>query len=661
MNKAETTKRVAQLRSLIERHNYQYYILDQPEIADAAYDSLLQELIQLEEKFPDLVTSFSPTQRVGGAPVDKFTKVKHSVSQWSFDDAFTPDDMRKFDQRVKKNLAGGQPTYLCELKIDGFKVVLTYENGELKTAATRGNGEVGEDVTSNIKTIKSIPLRLHSSTANLVAEGEIWMSNKEFAKLNTEQVKKGLPLYANPRNTAAGTIRQLDPRVVARRELSSFIYDLPKADFALPKTQDEELKLLAKLGFKVNPEYQLCTDIEEVINFWQKWEKKKDKLPYQIDGLVVKVNERPYQEKLGYTGKAPRFGIAFKFAAEQATTVVEDIVLQVGRTGVVTPVAVLRPVLVAGSTVSRATLHNEDEIRRLDVRVGDTVIIQKAGDIIPDIVQVLTELRTGKEKTFNFPTVLPEVGAIARKVGEAAWRVVDKNSSVQHRRRLYHFVGKNAFNIDGLGPKVVDLLLDEHLVSDYADFFTLTVGDLANLPRLGEKSADNLVQAIAKARTVTLARFLTSLSIPQVGEETADVLAKHFKTLDKLGAAGLDSLKLLEGVGEVVGREIYLWFRDKSNQKLVNRLLDYVKITKVEVVTSGKLQGQTVVFTGTLAKMSRDDAKALAKKNGASTAGSVSANTDLVVAGENAGSKYDDAIRLGVKVISEEQFIELLK
>lgn len=477
MNKAEAVKRVGQLRTLIERHNYNYYVLDQPEISDAAYDSLLQELLSLEKQWPDLASESSPTKRVGGEPVSGFAKIKHTVAQWSFDDAFTVDDIRNFDARVKKNIKNS-PTYTCELKIDGFKIVLTYENGVLKTAATRGNGVVGEDVTSNIKTIKSIPLQLLNSTASLVAEGEIWMSKKEFARLNSEQKKKGLPLYANPRNTAAGTIRQLDPRIVADRELSSFVYDLPQANFSLPTTQKEELELLSQLGFKVNDKFKHCADIEAVIDFWKHWNNKKDTLPYEIDGVVVKVNERIYQDQLGYTGKSPRFGIAFKFEAEQATTVVEDIVLQVGRTGVVTPVAILRPVLIAGSTVSRATLHNEDEIRRLGVRVGDTVIIQKAGDIIPDILQVLEKMRTGREKVFNFPNVLPEVGRIERKAGEAAWKVVDKNSAIQHRRRLYHFVGKTAFDIDGLGPKVIDLLLDEHLISECYDLFTLTIGEI---------------------------------------------------------------------------------------------------------------------------------------------------------------------------------------
>ncbi|OHA58209.1 MAG: hypothetical protein A2571_03025 [Candidatus Vogelbacteria bacterium RIFOXYD1_FULL_44_32] len=659
MTKAEASKRVAKLRQLVERHNHQYYVLDQPEITDTAYDSLLNELMGLEQKWPELITPDSPTQRVGGEPLAKFTKVKHTVAQWSFADAFTVADIRDFDTRIRRLLGSVSPTYTCELKIDGFKIVLTYEKGSLKTAATRGNGAVGEDVTSNIKTIKSIPLRLVGSTASLVAEGEIWLSKKEFVRLNKEQEKKGLPLYANPRNTAAGTIRQLNPRIVASRELASFVYDLPRADFTLPDTQKAELELLSKLGFKVNDKFKHCATVEEVIAFWQYWDQKKDTLPYEIDGVVVKVNEREYQDILGYTGKSPRFGIAFKFAAEQATTVVEDIILQVGRTGVVTPVAVLRPVLVASSTVSRATLHNEDEIRRLEVRIGDTVIIQKAGDIIPDIIKVLTELRTGREKIFKFPTSLPEIGKIERKVGEAAWRVVDKNSAVQHRRRLYHFVGKTAFDIDGLGPKVVDLLLDEHLISDDSDFFTLKEGDLVDLPRLGARSAKNLIEAINKSRQITLARFLTSLSISQVGEETADILAQHFLTLAKIKEATTTELELLDGVGEVVGRAIYNWFRDKDNLARLKNLVKEVIIEPVEPNVRGKLSGQTIVFTGTLAKMSRPQAKNMAKKLGAHTAGSVSAKTNLLVVGANPGSKYDEALKLGVKIITEEDFLAL--
>ncbi|MEK7136415.1 MAG: NAD-dependent DNA ligase LigA, partial [Patescibacteria group bacterium] len=414
MNKAEAKARIDKLKKVVNHHRYLYHVLDRSELSDAALDSLKNELVDLERQWPEFVTPDSPTQRVAGEPLQAFKKVEHIARQWSFGDAFTVEDIKDFDARVRRQ-SGSIPTYTAELKIDGFKIVLTYEKGLLVIAATRGNGLVGEDVTANVRTIEAVPLSLEQPVT-LVAEGEIWLGRQEFDRLNKEQIKTGRPTYANPRNVAAGTIRQLDPRVVAKRKLSCYVYDLALSNFLAPATQYDELKLLASLGFKVNSNFSFCKNIDEVVDFWQKWEKKKDSLPYLVDGVVVKVNEISLQQKLGYTGKSPRFGIAFKFAAEQATTVVEDIVLQVGRTGVITPVASLRPVLVAGSTVSRATLHNEDEIKRLDVRIGDTVVIQKAGDVIPDIVQVLVEMRTGREKIFKFPNQLPDIGPIERRL-----------------------------------------------------------------------------------------------------------------------------------------------------------------------------------------------------------------------------------------------------
>ena len=492
--------------------------------------------------------------------------------------------MRDFEKRIKKFLKAElgrdvSPTYVCELKIDGLKIVFEYEKGFLKTAATRGDGVVGEDVTMNVRTIESVPLRLNKPE-DIIVEGEVWMSKSDFLKLNKEQKKLGLPLYANPRNVTAGTIRQLDPRIVSKRNLKAFIYDIGQYnDF--PQKQLEELKLLESLGFKVNKHYCHVKNIDEVIGIWKKWQKQKEREDYWIDGIVVKVNEKEYQDALGFTGKAPRFAIAFKFPAEQVTTVVEDIVLQVGRTGVLTPVAHLRPVLVAGSTVSRATLHNEDEIKRLDVRVGDTVILQKAGDIIPDIVKVLTEMRTGKEKSYKFPTHVPECGGdgrIERIPGQAAWRCVDKKSGVQVRRKFYHFVGKSAYNINHLGPKVIDLLMDNNLITHYSDIFTLKKGDLLVLPRLGEKSVDNLLDAIEERRKIPLSRFIVALSIPQVGEETAYDMSVRWKTLDVLRKTSVDELEAEEGIGPIVARSVFDFFRDKENIKEIERLLKQVKI-----------------------------------------------------------------------------------
>jgi len=488
--------------------------------------------------------------------------------------------------------------------------------------------------------------------------------------------KVGEPLFANPRNAAAGTLRQLDPKIVAERKLDTFIYDLsllPSKTEKLPETQEEELKFLAELGFKTNKHFEYCADIEAVIKFWQKWQKKKDSQDYWIDGVVVKVNKRADQEKLGYTGKAPRFAIAFKFPAEQATTVVESIVLQVGRQGTITPVANLRPVLVAGSTVSRATLHNEDEIKRLDVRVGDTVILQKAGDVIPDIVGVVKEMRTGKEKVFKWPRELEAClpvealaksggGEIERIPGQAAWRCVNKNSFAQLQRKFYHFVSKHAFDIDKLGPRIIDQLLENNLLTSFADIFKLKRDELLALPRFAEKSVGNLLQSINDKRKINLARFIVALSIPNVGEETAQDMADQFGTLTKLQQAKLEELQKVEGVGDVVAQSVYDWFRQSDNQKLVADLLEEIKI---EVVSkkemSQKLADQTFVLTGTLPTLSRDQAKDLIRQNGGEVSSSVSSKTDFVLAGSEAGSKLDQAVKLGIKIISEEDFKRLIK
>ncbi len=657
-NKERASERIAKLRTLIDEQRYQYHVLDRQDISSEALDSLKDELARLEAQFPDLITSSSPTQRVAGEPLPQFAKVRHQVAQWSFNDAFTEEDIRAFDERVRK-VIGDNFTYTCELKIDGFKIVLTYQAGLLQTAATRGNGTVGEDVTMNVRTIESIPLKLREAV-DVIVEGEIWLAKDNFEKLNKEQQKLGKPVYANPRNVAAGTIRQLDPKIVAGRKLDSFIYDLAQADFALPDTQERELEKLKSLGFKVNSNYQHCGNITEVIKFWQKWEKQKDRLAYKLDGVVVKVNERQNQQELGYTGKAPRFAIALKFRAEEATTVVEEIAFQIGRMGTVTPVAHLRPVFLDGSTVSRATLHNEDEIKRLDVRVGDTVIIQKAGDIIPDIVQVLPELRPRNSKPFVFPTSLPEVGRIERVPGMAAHRVVEKNSLAQIKRKFYHFVSKQAFDIDHCGPKMIDLLLENNLISDYADIFSLRKGDLINLPRLGEKSVDNLLAGIEKSKRISLARFLTALSIPQVGEETAGDLAQHFGSLEKIKKASLEDLEKIENVGGIVAKSVYDWFREKAHQSLLAKLLEQVQIEKVEKIASKKLSGQVFVLTGTMEKFSRDEAKLKIKNLGGSVSSAVSKNTNYLVAGENPGSKLDKARELGVKILSEDEFLKIL-
>ncbi|NLE07322.1 MAG: NAD-dependent DNA ligase LigA [Parcubacteria group bacterium] len=683
----EIKKRAENLRKTIEKHNYLYYVLDAPEINDSAYDSLFAELLELEENFPELKTLDSPTQRVGGEPLKAFQKVKHIVPQWSFNDAFSEEGVEDFDKRVKNFLArhnSGEKEeikenleYTCELKIDGLKVVLEYEKGLLKRAATRGDGVTGEDVTNNVKTIKSVPLKLFEPV-DIIVEGEVWLSKSNLEKINQARKEKGESLFANPRNIAAGTLRQLDPKIVAERKLDVFIYDIAKISFPnsphiqeglnFLTTQFEELEYLQKLGFKVNKNFKLCHGINEVISYWETWQKRKEKEDYLIDGVVVKVNEIKKQNQLGFTGKAPRFAVALKFPAEQVTTLVEDIVLQVGRTGVLTPVAHLRPVLVAGSVVSRATLHNEDEIKRLDVRIGDTVILQKAGDVIPDIVSVVKDLRTGKERKFVWPKFVADCGGdgeIERVAGQAAWRCKNKDSFAQKKRRFYHFVSKSAFDIEHLGPKVIDALLDAELIATYDDIFTLKKGDLLSLPRFAEKSVDNLLTSIEKARNVSLPRLIVALSIPNVGEETAHLLAQNFQfSIFNFQKATKEELEKIEGIGPIVARSIVDWFKNKENTKLLSKLLQQIKIEQPTIsnqqAVKNRLKGKIFVLTGTLKTMDRDEAKEKIRALGGGVSSSVSKETDYVVVGENPGSKYDNALKLGVKMLNEDQFKDLL-
>jgi len=669
--------RLEKLRQTINHHRYLYHVLDRQEISDAALDSLKHELVELEKQYPRYVSPDSPTQRIGGKPLDKFAKVVHKARQWSFGDAFTEKEIKEFDERVKRMLEKEVPAtsrfrlaarrnldvaYACELKIDGFKIVLTYENGILKTAATRGDGVTGEDVTQNIKTIESIPLKLEKPI-NIVVEGEIWMSKKEFERLNKEQEKKNLPLFANPRNAAAGSIRQLDPSVAASRKLDSYIYDIGFLS-SFPETQIKELELLEKLGFKVNKNYKLCQNIEGVISYWKEWQKKKDKEDYWIDGVAVKLNRRDWQERLGYTGKAPRYAIAFKFPAEQATTVVEDIITQVGRTGALTPVAHLNPVLVAGTVVSRATLHNDSEIKRLGLKIGDTVIIQKAGDVIPEVVRVLKEMRTGKEKEFKMPETCPVCGGkLAREKDSPIIRCANRNCSIKHRRALYYFASKKAMNIEGLGPKIIDALLDNGLIQDAADIYDLKEGDLEPLERFGEKSAKNIVNSVNAARTTTLPRFLTALGIFHVGEEMAELLAKEAKSVEVLSDMSAEELQKINGIGPKVAESIFYWFKDKRNRELFERLLKRIKIIlpeKSPLLENSKIKGKIFVLTGTMESVSRDKAKEEIKLRGGHLSESVSKNTDFVVAGAEPGSKYGKAKKLGVRVIGEKEFLELL-
>jgi DNA ligase (NAD+) len=664
---SDIKERAKKLRVAINRYRYLYHVEDREEIPIEALDALKHELAVLEEQHPELRTPDSPTQRVAGKPLPGFKKVTHAVPQWSFNDAFTEEEMRAFDERVQKGVrerygSHACATYTCELKIDGLKVVLTYERGTLKTAATRGDGRVGEDVTHNLRTIDSVPLSLERDI-DIVVEGEVWMGKRALQELNRKRGKGGEPPFANPRNAAAGSIRQLDPKIAASRKLDTFIYDVAASSEPMPETQIEELHYLSVLGFKVNRDAAHAQSIDDVISFWKHAAKEREKKDFLLDGIVVKVHERKYQEALGYTGKAPRFAIAFKFAAEQVTTILEDIVLQIGRTGILTPVAHLKPVSVAGVVVSRATLHNEDQIKRLGVRVGDTVVIQRAGDVIPEVVQVVPELRPKASKPYQFPKKVAECGgngSIERVPGMSAWRCVAKDSAAQQRRRFYHFVGKHAFDIEGMGPKTVDLLIDEGLLTTYADIFTLTEGDVEGLERFAEVSAKKLVESVASRKRISLDRLLIALSIPQVGEETARDIAAHFKTLEKIQDASVEALQEIEGVGDIVANSIVDWFKGKENQHLLNALLHEVTVQKGEARKAGAFSGKIFVLTGSLGTLSREDAAMKIRERGGSVSSSVSKKTDYVVAGADPGSKYDNAKKLGVRILTEREFTALL-
>lgn len=662
----DVATRAARLRETVSKYRTLYHEKDESPISPEALDSLKRELAELEEQYPELKIVDSPTQKIAGKALSGLKKVRHQVPQWSLDDAFTEEDLRAWVDRIGRLLEKSlgrrvSPTYVCEMKIDGLHVVLTYEKGRLVTAATRGDGVVGEDVTHNIRVIKSVPETL-KEPVDLIVEGEVYLEKEGFTALNRKRGKEGLPLFANPRNAAAGSIRQLDPEIARKRPLGVALYDIDAMEGGLPESQEEELALIKELGLPINPRERLAKDADEILAFWKEWQGgKRERENYQIDGIVVKVNERRYQEALGYTGKGPRFSIALKFPAEQVTTVIEDIVLQVGRTGKITPVAQLKPVSVAGTTVARATLHNEDFVKEKDIRIGDTVILQKAGDIIPEIVQVLPEFRTGREKQWKFPKRSPLCGGdgeIERVPGEAAHRCKVPGSFTQLVRTLAHFTGKSALDIDGLGPKTVILLMEHQLVGEFDDFFDLTRDELLALPGFKEKSADNLLEALERARDVSLDRLLVGLSIPHVGEETAYLLAKEFKTLERLMRATEDEFAAITGIGKVVGRSVSTWCKDPGNRELLSRLVPHLRVRPIGAAATGSaLSGKTIVVTGTLPTFSREEAESIIRRHGGTAAGSVSRKTAFVVAGGHAGSKLHKAEELGIEIIDEAEFL----
>ena len=669
----ELNKKIEKLRAQIDDLRYRYHVLNDPEVTDAMYEGLMDELRKIETAHPELITPDSPTQRVAGVPLEKFEKVVHQVPQWSFNDAFFEDDMSDWEERIMSYLEkrlGSRPSdldYVCELKIDGLHMVLIYEKGLLKTAATRGDGKVGEDVTNNIKTIHSVPIRL-KERIDLIAEGEVWLGLEMLKKINAERKKDNVALFANPRNAAAGTIRQLDPSVVRARKLSLTAYDI-SSDNA-PATQAEELKRLRELGFLTATDWRVCKNLSEIFSFYKEVGKKRDSFPFWIDGIVVKVNQKKYQDALGFTGKAPRWAIAFKFPAEQGTTKVKEVYVQVGRTGALTPVALMEPVKLAGTTVTHATLHNFDEIKRLGVKVGDTVVVEKAGDVIPKIVRVLEKMRDGSEKNIPEPQKCPICHSLVerreivdKKQGKsAALFCTNSKCYAKELESLIHFVSKDAFDIDGLGEAIVEQLMNEGIIKNAADIFVLTQGDLEPLDRFAEKSAENLILAIAKSKNTTLNRFVYALGIHHVGEETALRLAKHFGSLDKVISATLEELQQVNDVGPAVAESIYEWLREKENIKLVKSLLiNGVKIKSLATTGQQRLTGLTFVLTGSLESMSRDVAKEKIRALGGDMSEAVSKKTSYVVVGAEPGSKYEKAKELGIKILDEKGFVELLR
>ena len=655
---------IEKLREEIEYHNYRYYILNDPVITDQEYDELMKRLIELEKKYPELVTPDSPTQRVGGKVAEGFKKVRHSIRMLSLDNTYSEEELKKFDERIKRTLEIEKVEYVVELKIDGFSVALRYKDGKFEQGITRGDGITGEDITENLKTVKSIPLRLRKKI-NVEVRGEVYMSKDEFNRINQERMKKGLPLFANPRNAAAGTMRQLDSSVVARRNLDSFIYYVIDPESHGLKTQSETLEFLKSIGFKVNPNYIVTNELGEIIDYWNYWIENRKKLAYNIDGLVIKVNKIEYQKLLGETAKSPRWAIAFKFPAEQVRTKITGVTVQVGRTGVLTPVAELEPVQLGGTTVKRASLHNFDYIKAKDIKIGDTVLIEKAGEIIPQVVKSIKELRTGKEKDIEVPTSCPVCGGKVGKLkeDEVAIRCLNPHCPAKLKRAVEIFVSREAMNIEGIGEKLIDQLIDKGIVKDIADIYYLTPFDLIPLERMGPKAADNILKAIEKSKRSPLHKLITALGIPFVGSKTAAVLAEHFKNLDRLAKASYEELMEIEGIGEEIAKSIVEYFLSDKTKEIIS------KLKKAGVNMSGEakeeeeksLKGLRFVVTGTLKNYTRSEIEELIRKKGGMVSNSVSKKTDYLILGENPGSKYQKALQLGTKVITEEEFEKMLK
>lgn len=666
MDRSEAKKKVSSLGDLIRRHDRKYFVENRPEISDREYDRLYSELKDIENKFPDFIAPNSPTQRVSEKPLEGFRHVRHAVPMLSMDNTYSHGELRSFDKRIKKNLGKEKYEYAVEFKIDGVSVSITYENGNLIMGATRGDGITGDDVSLNLRTIRSVPLRLLSVKENLPARlevrGEVFMSKKQFAKLNAERKKRGEELFANPRNASAGSLKLLNPRLTAERHLDVFVWGIGACKGEVPQNHDEVLGHLGKLGLKVIPHVKKCKDIEEVIKFCDSWQGKREKLDFEIDGMVVKINALSRQRKLGSTSKSPRWMIAYKFPAEKALTELLDVKAQVGRTGTITPVAILKPVHISGTTVSRATLHNFDEIERLGVRIKDKVYVEKSGEIIPKILSVAKEKRTGKESPIKIPTECPSCGALLqKKEKEVALRCNNVACRASIKQRILHFASRNAMDIEGLGISMVEQLVSAGLVKNYADLYCLKFEDVKKLERFADKSAENLISAIEKSKKSDLNRLIFALGIQHVGRKAAWVLAKKFGSLEKLSGQNIESLTSINEIGPVMAESIAHFFRNRKNAEVLEGLKAAKVIVEMAKTKKAQtLEGKTFVVTGALKDYTRHGIEELIRELGGNTSASVSKDTDYLILGEDPGSKLGKAEKLGTKIINEKEFKRMI-
>lgn len=662
----QAKERVDELVTLLDKYSHEYYVLDQPTIPDEEYDKLYRELVDLEELYPTLIQNNSPTQRVGGALLEGFEKVRHDSPMLSLDNAFSKEELEAFDRRVSQRLDNDY-MYHCELKIDGLAVSLKYEEGKLVQAVTRGDGTVGENVTANVRTIKAIPLRL-KEPVTLEVRGEIYMPKSSFVALNQQREEQGEAIFANPRNAAAGTLRNLDPQVTASRNLSIFLYSLPQITDKVIESQDEALQLLDRLGLKTNPERHVFSTIDEVWAFVEEYEAKRNSLPYEIDGIVIKVNEMANQEKAGYTVKAPRWAVAYKFPAEESKTIIRQIEWTVGRTGVVTPTAIMDPVQLAGTTVQRASLHNVDLMKEKDIRLLDTVVVRKAGDIIPEVVRVDLEHRPEESNPYEYPTHCPACNSeLMHLDDEVALRCMNPKCSAQAKEKATHFVSRNAMNIDGLGERIIHQLFENKLINDSADLYYLTKEELMNLEKMGDKSSDNLIQSIEASKENSLERLLFGLGIRHVGAKAARLLAEEYETLDNVKQASLESIQSIEGIGEKIAESIHAFFELEEVDELIDKLkqaqvnMTYTGIKKEQIEQADSFfTDKTIVITGKLEHFKRTELKERLESLGAKVTGSVSKKTDYLIAGEEAGSKLTKAQELDIPILSEAKVLEEL-